>query len=106
MSAASAAVAPEDPTEKPSGEDIVKTSELEHEDDVSDFDKENESNPYRDPFVAKRSEEERASKFRTVTVGPYNLLKEGQMVQIAISDKNNEEVFRATDKIILLKHKD
>ena len=44
MSAASAAVAPENPTEKPSGEDIVKTSELEHEDDVSDFDKENESN--------------------------------------------------------------
>jgi len=72
--------APEEPKEKPSPENIVQSSELEHEDDVSDFDEENEANPYRDPFVSKRSEEERASKFRTVTVGPFNLLKEGQMV--------------------------
>ena len=39
-----------------------------------------------------------------MTLGPENLLIEGQMVQIAISDPFNKLVFYPTDNIILMKH--
>ena len=39
-----------------------------------------------------------------MTLGPENLLVEGQMVQIAISDPFNKLVFYPTDNILLMKH--
>lgn len=45
-------------------------------------------------------------QYRVVTVGPEGLLKEGQMIQVAISDPFDENKFYPTDKIIVLMHKD
>lgn len=41
-----------------------------------------------------------------VTIGDEGLVKEGQMIQVAISDPFDEDKFYPTDKIIVLKHKD
>ena len=41
-----------------------------------------------------------------MTIGDEDVIKEGQMVQVAISDAFNSRVFYPTDKIIVLKHKD
>jgi len=43
-------------------------------------------------------------EYRTVTIGPEDLLKNGKMVQISISDAFDKKKFYPTDKIILCMH--
>ena len=57
-----------------------------------------------DPYVRKRAIKQNHQEYRTIIVGPEDLLKNGQMVQIAVSDPFNKEKFHPTDKIILCKH--
>ena len=45
-------------------------------------------------------------EYRVVTIGDEEVIKEGQMVQVAISDPFDPSKFYPTDKIIVLKHKD
>lgn len=40
-----------------------------------------------------------------MTIGPVNIIKEGQMIQVAISDPFDKTKFYPTDKIIVLNHK-
>ena len=44
-------------------------------------------------------------EYRIVTLGDKELLKEGQMIQVAISDAFDKSKFYPTDKIIVMKHK-
>ena len=44
--------------------------------------------------------------YRVVTIGDESIIKEGQMLQVAISDPFNPHKFYPTDKIIVCKHKD
>ena len=44
-------------------------------------------------------------EYRVVTIGEEDIIKEGQMIQVAISDAFNAHKFFPTDKIIVLKHK-
>jgi len=46
----------------------------------------------------------RHQEYRTVTLGPEDMLKNGKMVQISISDAFNKDKFYPTDKIILCMH--
>jgi hypothetical protein len=39
-------------------------------------------------------------------IGPTDLLKNGQMVQIAVCDPFNPNKFHPTDKIVVAKHQD
>lgn len=59
-----------------------------------------------DPYVKKRNTMMRHKEYRTITVGSENLLKNGQMINVSISDPFNEKVFHETDKIILCKKDD
>ena len=45
-------------------------------------------------------------EYRTVTIGDDGIVKEGQMIQVSISDAFDPTKFYPTDKIIVLKHKD
>lgn len=45
-------------------------------------------------------------QFRTITVGPAELLKNGQKIEVSVCDAFNENKFHPTDKIILAKHDD
>ncbi len=59
-----------------------------------------------DPYVRKRAIQQNHQEYRTIIVGPEDLIKNGQMVQIAVSDPFDKEKFHPTDKIILCKHQD
>ena len=39
-------------------------------------------------------------------MGPSNLLKNGQMIQVSIADAFEEDKFHPTDKVLILKHDD
>ena len=43
-------------------------------------------------------------QYRVVTIGDESIVKEGQMIQVSISDPFNPDKFYPTDKIIVLKH--
>ena len=43
-------------------------------------------------------------QFRTITVGPEDMLKNGQMVQVSICDAFDENMYHPTDKVLLVKH--
>jgi len=58
----------------------------------------------KDPYVRKRSMKVAHQEYRTVPLGPVDLLKNGQMIQIAISDPFNKNKFHPTDKIILARN--
>ena len=45
-------------------------------------------------------------EYRVITIGHKSILKEGQMIQVAISDPFDKNKFYPTDKIIVMKHKD
>jgi 3-phenylpropionate/trans-cinnamate dioxygenase ferredoxin subunit len=59
-----------------------------------------------DPFLKKKQRFVKDQQFRTITVGPADLLKNGQKIQVSVCDALDEEFFHPTDKIILLKHED
>ena len=59
-----------------------------------------------DPYLKKQKRFVQPQKFRTIKVGKRDMLRNGQMLQVAVCDAFNEEVFHPTDKIILLKHQD
>jgi len=79
----------------PGGQSI---DDAEDEDDF-DFDP-NMSDPHmREKIIQMRHQE-----YRNVTLGAEDLLNNGQMVQVAISDPFNDTKFYPTDKIILVKY--
>jgi nitrite reductase/ring-hydroxylating ferredoxin subunit len=45
-------------------------------------------------------------EYRIIDVGPENLLKNGQMVQVSVCDPFDEDVYHPTDKILLCKLND
>mmetsp|Transcript_4104 Transcript_4104/g.6942 ORF Transcript_4104/g.6942 Transcript_4104/m.6942 type:complete len:192 (+) Transcript_4104:695-1270(+) len=45
-------------------------------------------------------------QYRMVTIGPEDLLQNGQMVQVSICDAFDPLVFHPTDKVLLAKHND
>ena len=57
-----------------------------------------------DPYLKKKDRFVKPQRFRTITVGPEDLLRDGQMVQVAISDAFDETQFHPADKILLVKH--
>lgn len=59
-----------------------------------------------DPYLKNKKRFMKDQRFRTVTLGPSDLLKNGQKVQLSICDAFDEEMFHPTDKLILLKHED
>lgn len=66
--------------------------------------KEEEEQLLLDPYLKKKERLLKPQQFRTIKVGPQNLIKNGQMIQVSICDAFNEEVFHPTDKVILIKH--
>mmetsp|Transcript_10255 Transcript_10255/g.7664 ORF Transcript_10255/g.7664 Transcript_10255/m.7664 type:complete len:87 (-) Transcript_10255:839-1099(-) len=59
-----------------------------------------------DPFIKRRKLMVEQSEYRVIELGDQNMLRNGQMVQIAIADPEDPSNFHPTDKIILLKHLD
>ena len=59
-----------------------------------------------DPYLKKKKRTLLDQKFRTIHIGPHDLLKNGQMIEVSISDAHDEEKFHPTDKVILCKHED
>lgn len=43
-------------------------------------------------------------EYRTLKVGPVDLLKNGQMIQVSVSDPFDESKFHPTDKVLIAKH--
>ena len=83
-----------------------------HDDDQMDdlpdstVDRANEAHRKLDPYIKKRNTMMRHKEYRTITVGAENLLKNGQMIQVSVSDPFNKDKFHPTDKIILCKLED
>ena len=48
----------------------------------------------------------RHEEYRKIKVGPETLLKNGQMIQVSVSDPFDENLFHPTDKIVIAKHND
>lgn len=59
-----------------------------------------------DPYMKKKERYVKPQQFRTIKVGPSNLLKNGQMIQVNICDAFDQNVFHPTDKVLLLKLND
>lgn len=55
-----------------------------------------------DPYVKKNTLKHQ--EYRIIKLGKEDFLKNGQMIQISVSDPFDEKVFHPTDKIILAKH--
>jgi nitrite reductase/ring-hydroxylating ferredoxin subunit len=45
-------------------------------------------------------------EYRTIKVGPVDLLKNGQMIQVSVCDPFDDTKFHPTDKVIIAKHND
>ena len=75
---------------------------LDDVEDDADFDMDpNMTDPHmREKIISMKHQE-----YRNVTLGAEDLLNNGQMVQVAISDPFDETKFYPTDKIILIKYK-
>jgi len=78
----------------------------EEEDDFNEQGDESLKDLIKDPFSKKRTNLLTPQQYRVITIGDENILKEGQMVQVSISDPFDPNKFYPTDKIIVLKHKD
>lgn len=86
-------------------EEFFDHDQMEDEEEES-VDRVNEAYRKLDPYIKKRNTMMRHKEYRTITVASENLLKNGQMVQVSISDPFDEKLFHQTDKIILAKHLD
>ena len=65
--------------------------------------KEEEEEAMMDPYMKKKEKLLKPQKYRTVTIGKEDILKNGQMVKIEIADAFDEEKFHPTDQVLLLK---
>ena len=59
-----------------------------------------------DPFMKKQKRYVSHQEFRNIKVGPEDMLKNGQMVQVAVCDAFDDEKFHEADKVLLMKHQD
>jgi len=59
-----------------------------------------------DPYLAKKKRFIKPQQFRTISIGPEELLKNGQMIQVSVCDAFDDQTFHPTDKIMLTKHDD
>lgn len=57
----------------------------------------------RDPHVKARVKELKHEEWREIEIGPYDLLKDGQMVMVSVCDPFDAEKFHPTDKIVVAK---
>ena len=60
----------------------------------------------KDPYARSQASIMKHQEYRTIKVGPVDLLKNGQMIQVSVCDPFNEATFHPTDKVIIVKHND
>lgn len=101
---------------------FMETQDFNQDNDIEDFEDDDEHmfdqaddlkednrpllDQIKDPYVKKKTSGNLTpQQFRQVTIGPEDMLKDGQMLQVAISDPFNKDIFHPTDKVIVLKHK-
>ena len=53
------------------------------------------------PMKAQHKAILKNQEFRTIKVGPSNLSKNGQMIQVSVSDPFKEDLYHPTDKVII-----
>lgn len=67
---------------------------------------EEEEQKHVDPYMTMKKRYIKNQQFRTLTVGPEDMIQNGQMLQVSVCDPFDEDIFFPTDKVILCKHKD
>ena len=92
-------------------EDLEAMKDLDQTYNIQEFDKneeekrlEREAELILDPYTKKQATKMKHQEYRTIIVGKEDLLKNGQMVQISVSDPFNEKLFHPTDRVIVAKH--
>jgi nitrite reductase/ring-hydroxylating ferredoxin subunit len=58
----------------------------------------------KDPYTRKKTALMSHQEYRTIKIGPTDLLKNGQMIQVSVCDPFDDSKFHPTDKVIIAKH--
>jgi hypothetical protein len=64
---------------------------------------EEEENFILDPYTREMEMKMKQQEYRTIKVGPPNILQNGQMVQVSVCDPFDDKKFHPTDKVIIAK---
>lgn len=67
---------------------------------------EDEEQYIKDPYARSKAAMMRHQEYRTIKIGPTDLLKNGQMIQVSVCDPFDETKYHPTDKVIIAKSKD
>lgn len=89
---------------KEGGEEEEYFKKSERKDEEEDDDEDDEY--VKDPYVKQKTSLMRHQEYRTIKVGPVDLLKNGQMIQVSVCDPFDENKYHPTDKVIIAKHND
>ena len=60
----------------------------------------------KDPYAKQKTRMMKHQEYRTIKVGPEDLLKNGQMIQVSVCDPFDDNKYHPTDKVIIAKHND
>jgi hypothetical protein len=60
----------------------------------------------KDPYAKSQANMMKHQEYRTIKVGPVDLLKNGQMIQVSVCDPFDENKYHPTDKVIIAKLND
>jgi nitrite reductase/ring-hydroxylating ferredoxin subunit len=74
------------------------------EDDLEEGDEDDGISYIKDPYAKSQASIMKHQEYRTIKIGPTDLLKNGQMIQVSVCDPFDEKTFHPTDKVVIAKH--